>query len=144
MTRTGAARIDRGREAGARTAQRLDRERAAWLTTVSPKGVPQSSPVWFTWDEEEIVVYSLESARVRNIEAHPQVGFNLDGNRMGGEIVIVEGEARVDRGLPSAAENRSYLAKYRPVMEERGWTPEWFAGRYSAPIRITPIRYRYW
>ncbi|MEA2010330.1 MAG: TIGR03667 family PPOX class F420-dependent oxidoreductase, partial [Actinomycetota bacterium] len=68
----------------------------------------------------------------------------LDGNGMGGDIVIVEGTARIDATAPSAAENAEYLVKYKLVMDDYGWTPEWFAGRYSVAIRISPTKYRYW
>ena len=62
----------------------------------------------------------------------------------GGDIVIVEGTARIETDAPSAADNPAYVEKYLPVMNDYGWTPEWFAGRYSVPIRIAPTRFRYW
>ncbi len=127
---------------GAHAAHRLRAERIAWLTTVAPDGTPQTSPIWFLWDGDEFLVYSLESARVRNIENRSRVSINLDGNGLGGDIVIAEGEARIDRDAPSAAENEAYLAKYRPVMDGYGWTPEWFAEHYPVPIYVTATRYR--
>lgn len=136
--------MDTDSESGRRATERLAKERIGWLTTVAPDGTPQTSPVWFLWDGDEILLYSLESPRARNIEDHPRVSLNLDGNGLGGDIVIVEGTARIDRDAPSAADNSAYLAKYLPVMDDRGWSPEWFAGRYCVPIRITPTRFRYW
>lgn len=124
--------------------QRLESARVIWLTTVDPDGMPQTSPVWFVWAGDEFVVYSLDSPRARNVSQHPEVSLNLDGNGMGGDIVVIEGRARLDRSAPSAAENEDYLSKYGPVMDERGWSPEWFAGRYSIPIRIAATKYRYW
>lgn len=144
MSHTGTARIDLDDEAGPRAVERLARERIGWLTTVAADGTPQTSPIWFLWDGDEFLLYSLESARVRNLTSKTRVSLNLDGNGMGGDIVVVEGTARLDETAPTAAENSAYLAKYEPVMDENGWTPEWFAGRYSVPIRITPTRYRYW
>ncbi len=144
MARAGIEHIDVQDEKGARVAQRLRTSRVAWLTTVAPDGTPQTSPVWFVWDGEGILIYSLESARVRNLAEHGRVSLNLDGNGMGGDIVVIEGTARIDRALPSAAENPDYLAKYQPVMDDRGWTSEWFARRYSVPILVTPTKYRYW
>jgi len=144
MTRSGIAEIDQGDERGAHASQRLASDRIGWLTTVAPGGTPQVSPIWFLWDGEEILVYSLDSPRARNVAEHARVSLNLDGNGLGGDIVIVEGTARIDNETPSAADNPSYLAKYLPVMDDYGWTPEWFAGRYSVPIRVTPTRFRYW
>ena len=144
MSRSGIATIDRTTEAGARTAQRLEDDRIGWLTTVRSDGTPQTSPIWFWWDGEEFLIYSLESARARNIEHQGRVSLNLDGNGMGGDIVVVEGTATIDRSLPSAADHAEYLEKYKPVMDGYGWTPEWFAERYSAPIRVFPTKYSYW
>jgi len=144
MSRTGIPRIDSGTESGSRAAERLENERIGWLTSVAPDGTPQVSPIWFLWNGDEILVYSLESPRARNVAEHPRVSLNLDGNGLGGDIVIVEGTARIDLNAPSAADNPAYVAKYLPVMDDYGWTPEWFAGRYSVPIVISPTRYRYW
>ena len=144
MSRSGIAEVDSSDERGARAIERLSNDRIGWLTTVAPDGTPQASPIWFLWDGDEVLVYSLESLRVRNISSDPRVSLNLDGNGLGGDIVIVEGTARVDADAPSAADNPAYMAKYLAVMEDFGWTPEWFAGRYSVPIRVTPTRFRYW
>lgn len=144
MSRTGRSHIDQSSEAGARAAERLSSDRVAWLTTVASDGTPQTSPIWFLWDGSDILIYSLESPRARNVSMHDRVSLHLDGNGLGGDIVIVEGVARIDDAAPSAAENRSYVAKYASAMEGHGWTPEWFAGRYSVPIRVRPTRFRYW
>ena len=144
MSRTGVAIIDRTTDAGDHAAGRLSSDRVGWLTTVRPDGTPQSSPIWFLWDGAEFLIYSLESPRVRNIERQPRVSLNLDGNGLGGDIVVVEATARIDPTIPSAADHVDYLEKYKPVMDEYGWSPEWFAGRYSVPIVLTPTKYRFW
>ncbi len=136
--------FDSTTSAGGRALARLTDELVIWLVTVSPDGRPQPSPVWFWWTGAEFVVYSLESVRVRNITANPRVALHLDGNGEGGDIVIVEGIAHIDRSLPSAAEHVEYREKYREKMDSYGWTPEGFASRYSVPLRIEPVRARYW
>ena len=144
MSQAGTTHIDRSSDGGGRAAERLTNERIAWLTTVAADGTPQASPIWFLWDGDEFLLYSLDSPRIRNIARSPRVSLHLDGNGLGGDIVVVEGTARIDVDVPSAAENPAYLEKYGPVMSEHGWTPEWFAGRYRVPVRITPTGYRYW
>lgn len=144
MSRTGLSHIDESSEAGARAAERLSSDRVAWLTTVASDGTPQTSPIWFLWDGNEILIYSLESPRARNVAAHHRVSLHLDGNGLGGDILIVEGDARIDDAAPIAVDNPDYVAKYGSAMSERDWTPEWFAGRYSVPIRVRPTRFRYW
>ncbi len=135
--------IDPNTPSGGRALARLDDELIIWLTTVNPSGQPQSSPVWFWWDGSEFLVYSLPSARVRNVRHNPKVALNLDGNGEGGDIVTIEGIARIDRSGPPASVHTEYVAKYQRKFEQHGWTPEWFASRYSVPIRIEPTRARY-
>ncbi len=138
------ARLETTSEAGARAAGRVRTALIGWLTTVAPEGMPQTSPIWFHWDGSEFVIYSLESARVKNIEAHPEVSLNLDGDGRGGDIVVVEGVARIDRSYRPASDHEAYVSKYRELMDGYGWTPEYFAKSYPVPIRITPTRYRHW
>jgi PPOX class probable F420-dependent enzyme len=143
-SRTGVATIDPNDPRGAEVIGRLRNDRISWLTTVAADGTPQTSPIWFLWNGDEIFLYSLESARARNVANHPRVSLHLDGNGMGGDIVVIEGTASIDDQAPSCADNPEYLAKYGPVMEANGWFPEWFAERYSVPVRIAVTKYRYW
>ena len=136
--------IDRSTEAGARAAERLAHDKVIWLSSVDPDGTPQHSPVWFLWDGSIFLVYSKQSPRVSNIQARPRVGMNLDGNGQGGDIVVVEGLAHIDHSRPSAADNPTYLDKYRETMDTYGWSPEWFADHYPVPIVINPTAFRYW
>ena len=125
--------------------QRLRDELIIWLTTVSPSGQPQTSPVWFLWNGEEIVIYSLPgTARTRNIVANPRVSLNFDGDGQGGAVVTIEGMALVDLEAPASTEVPAYAAKYRQKIAGYGWTPESFAADYPIPIRITPTRARSW
>jgi len=125
--------------------QRLQRELIIWLTTVTPTGRPQTSPVWFLWKDGEFLIYSLaDTARVRNIRANPHVALNFDGDGVGGAVVTFEGVARIDDAAPPASGMPEYVEKYRDDMAENKWTPEVFSARYSVPIRITPRRVRSW
>ena len=129
-----------------RTRTRLSRETIAWFTTVNPKGRPITLPVWFLWNgDDEILIYSLtDAARLRNIAANPNVSFHLDGDKLGGEVVVLEGIATVDSDHPPANEVADYVDRYRGYMNAYGWTPEWFAGRYSVAIRIKIDNVRAW
>ena len=144
MSRTGTSHLDPEDPAAREALDRLESERAGWLTTVADDGTPQSSPVWFIWDEGEMYLYSRKSPRVSNIRSNPRVSFNLDGNRLGGKVIVFEGTAIIDEQAPSVDQNEQYLEKYGPVMEERDWSPEWFAENYPVFIRVQPTRFRYW
>ncbi len=129
-----------------RTRTRLNRETVAWFTTVNPSGRPITLPVWYLWDgDDEILIYSLaKAARLRNIAANPNVSFHLDGDKHGGEVVVLEGMAAVDPNQPPADQVAAYLDRYRGYMNAYEWTPEWFAGRYSVAIRMKIDRVRAW
>lgn len=142
--RTGVSAVDSNDPKGAEVIERLRSERVGWLTTVASDGTPQTSPIWFLWTEESTLIYSLESPRTRNIAKHPRVSLHLEGNGMGGDIVVIEGTAIINRDLPEAADNPGYLAKYQPVIDSYGWTAEGFGADYSAPVVVTPTKYRYW
>jgi PPOX class probable F420-dependent enzyme len=135
--------IDMSTAAGARAMERLRTELIAWLTTVTAEGQPQSSPVWFLWEDGEIVVCSLATTpRVRNLRADPRVAVNLNSDHEGGDIVTLEGEARVvDHELPPATE-AAYRGKYDAKIDDYGWTWESFRRDYPVVVRIRPTRVR--
>jgi len=136
-------KIDTGSEFGARAARRLAQDTIAWLTTVSPDGTPEPSPVWFLWDGTSILIYSQPNTpKLRHIAANSHVSLSLDGNGRGGDIVILTGEAHVDDVAPSSAAMPAYQAKYAAGIRQLGMTAESFAQAYSVPIRFTPAKLR--
>lgn len=124
---------------------RLRSDIIIWLTTVTPAGKPQSTPVWFLWDGAEFLIYgSKDGPKTRNIAANPHVSLHLEGNGRGGDNVIFEGTARVDSDAPLADAVPEYVAKYLPLVQSYGWSPESFAGDYPHAIKVTPTRARIW
>jgi PPOX class probable F420-dependent enzyme len=135
--------IDQSTEFGARVAAHLREEIVVWMTTVTPAGSPLPMPVWFLWDgAESIVMYSMPGARVRNIEANPRVALNFAGDGGGGDIVVLSGNAAIDRDASPADQSGEYRAKYDEHIARIGMTPETFAQRYSVPVRIHFTRLR--
>jgi PPOX class probable F420-dependent enzyme len=135
--------LDPASGAGARALDRLEHDLTAWLTTINPDGQPQSSPIWFLWQDEEILVYSHRRApRNGNLEANPRVAFNLDTERDGDGYVTMEGIARIDLSLPPSSVDPAYQAKHAERIAHNGWTPEWLSENYPVPIVITPTRWR--
>ncbi len=135
--------IDATTPAGTRAMERLGTELIAWVTTVNAEGQPQSSPVWFLWEDAEIVLCSLATTpRVRNMRANPRVAVNLNSDREGGDVATFEGEARiVEDDLPPATET-AYRAKYVDKIHEYGWTWESFRRDYPVVVRIAITRVR--
>jgi len=135
--------IDITTPAGLRAAQRLGTELIAWLTSVRTDGQPQSSPVWFHWDGADILLFSLDrTPRVANIRANPRVSVHLNSNADGGDIVTLEGEARVSEDEVPESALTAYWAKYDGKLAEYGWTRDSFRRDYPVTIRITPTRIR--
>ncbi len=114
--------------------RRLADDEIAWLTTVTPDGKPAPRPVWFVWDGESIVIYSLNNAaRLRYIEHNPQVTVHFNSNA-GGDIVVISGRAERLADAPPP------LDKYGPVIERMGQTPQWYDDNYGVALRVTPER----
>jgi PPOX class probable F420-dependent enzyme len=138
--------IDPTTKAGARTLERLEREQILWLTTVNPAGQPQASPVWFLWVDDEILLYSrADTPRPLNIRANPRVAATFDGDGEGGDIVSIEGEARITRERAVVADvPPAYAAKYAAKLAAYGWTMESMLVDYPVEIRVRPTRVRAW
>lgn len=135
--------LDPSTEFGARVARRLSDELIGWLVTVNGRGAPQPSPIWFLWDGESVLIYSQpDTPKIRNITRHPRVALNLDGNGQGGNIVILTGQAIIDRSAPPVDQNPAYVAKYGDRIARNNWTPESFGADYSVAIRFTPTKLR--
>jgi PPOX class probable F420-dependent enzyme len=123
--------------------ERLEGELVAWMTTVSPAGQPQTSPVWFLVEDESFVIYSLASTpRTRNIAANPRVSLNLNSTPEGGQLVIIEGTAEIMADGRPAFEDEAYVTKYREPMSDLGMTPESFSADYPVRIHVVPTRLR--
>jgi PPOX class probable F420-dependent enzyme len=137
------ATLDPQEPAHARVLDRFATEVAVWLTTVTAEGQPQSTPVWFHWDEGMFLLYSQPTApKLRNIAANPRVSLHLVGEPDAEEGVTIEGRAVVDPDAPRADAIDAYMGKYRGLIAGYGWTPASMAADYSVAVRVTPTRFR--
>jgi PPOX class probable F420-dependent enzyme len=135
--------IDPSTPAGVRTIERLERELIGWLTTTNPDGQPQSSPIWFLWIDDEVLIYSGKRApRNENVAERALVAFNLNTDPVGGDVATMEGVARVDLTYAAADQVPAYVAKYQGLLDEYGWTPAYFAAEYPLAILVRPTRWR--
>jgi PPOX class probable F420-dependent enzyme len=133
--------IDLTSKLGVHVAKRLQEEHILWLTTVASDGTPQPNPVWFYWDGKMIHVRSQPgSQKLRNIARNPKVSMNFQADEQGGDVVVLTGDATIDRNPPKP--DPKYIEKYREAISEIGHTPESLAAEYSVLIRITPNRLR--
>ena len=134
---------DPSTEFGARVARRLDEEVVAWLTVVDGAGTPQPAPIWFLWDGESALIYSLTGAkRLAHLRARPRVALHLNGDGQGSDIVVLTGEIVDAPDAPPTAGNPAYLAKYGERITAGWGSAEGFDAKYSVPLRFTPRRVR--
>jgi PPOX class probable F420-dependent enzyme len=123
--------------------KRLNEETVTWLTTVRPDGTPLPTPVWFLWEGETVLIYTIpNSVKLRNLAANPHAALNLNSDQWGGEVVVLTGEIRRVDGEPPVTQNRAYLEKYRAQISDIQMTPESFSSAYSVALRFTPSHVR--
>src|SRR5262245_7728779 len=121
--------VDWTTEAGRRAEQRLRQERVIWLTTVTADGQPQSSPVWFHWENGTLLIHSKPDQKIRNIRGHPRVALHFNDHQ-GGDVVSIEGRAELLTGDSAANVQPTYLDKYREGIKRLGTTPEQLIAEY--------------
>jgi PPOX class probable F420-dependent enzyme len=128
---------------GERVARRLREEVVIWLTTTGSDGTPQPAPVWFLWEGETFLIYTLTNAkRLAHIERNPRVALHFNSDETGGDIVVFTGEARRAPDEPLADQHPAYAAKYRDLIADEFQAAETFARDYPAALRITPRKVR--
>lgn len=129
-------------ERRARVESRLQTNLMAWLTTVSPAGRPDTVAVWFlVRDDGTVLVYSQPGkAKLRNIDANPNVALGLDVTDIGRDIIRIEGTAVRAADQPPADRVPEYAAKYTERIGAIFGTVERFAAEFSEAIVITPRR----
>ena len=95
-------------------------------------------------DGATVLVYSEpDQAKLRHIEANPNVALHLDSQAGGDDIVIVSGTAAIDASAPLIQDNELYIGKYEAEMLRLNLgTPAEMSKTYSVAIRITPTRVR--
>ena len=122
--------------------QRLENDEILWFTSVTPKGVPNSNPVWFHWDGEFITVYSQPSSwRVRNLRQNPNVAIHFQGVDGGGNnVVVINGRAELTPGPHMAPPE--YWKKYDEFLPGLELTRETMMRDYSVRIRVKPLKVR--
>jgi len=128
---------------GKHVSQRLREDRIIWLTTVNSDGSPHPRPVWFLWDGESFLIYSKpKTHKIEHIAQNSRVSLNLDGDGLGGDIVVFSGVASLVLDAPPADQVAEYVTKYQWGFDRINMTAAEFAQNYAVPIRVTPTALR--
>jgi len=120
---------------------RLKKDLVIWLATCGRDGSPHVLPVWFLWDGETFLIYSVPGQKVRDIEANPNVALHLNTDPEGEDVVRVQGTAKIVPKQPPAYQVPSYVRKYREQIKGFGWTPKVFSEQYHVAVRVRPTRF---
>lgn len=132
--------IDPSTDHGARTLRRLEAEEAIWITVVDSTNTPRSTPVWFLWDGEKIVIYSEPTSfKVRCIKQNPRVNLHFSADEQGHDVVVLTGDART-ASEPRLEDLPAYAEKYTEAAARLGTDLAYFSGIYSTAIIVTPDR----
>ncbi len=124
-------------------AERLRSAYYIWFTTVRGDGMPQPTPVWFIWDGDAFLIYTVPTAqKVRNIRKNPKVALGYSASDDAGDFVVIMGEAKIEDGAPLANQVPAYVEKYSQGFIDIGMTADSMARMFSTAIRVTPIHVR--
>jgi PPOX class probable F420-dependent enzyme len=135
--------IDTSTDFGHRVSRRLKDEIVIWLTTTDSNGTPQPRPVWFLWDGETFLIYSMPGThKLAHIRANPRVALNFDGDGHGGDIAVFTGTATLQEGVVPSEHGPDYIQKYRSDIRGIDMTVESFSREYTVAIRVTPDKLR--
>jgi PPOX class probable F420-dependent enzyme len=103
--------------------------------------------VWFVWEERRgtLLVYSQRhKAKLRHLTRSRRVAVHFNTDPDGDDVVVLTGQARVDRRALPAHRRADYMRKYRSAIRDLGMTPASFAQEYAVAIRLRPDRLRGW
>lgn len=131
--------IDFNSPLGQKIRSRLENDKIIWLTTVDSQNMPQPRPVWFHWNNENILIFSqAQGAKVRHIIHNPKVALNFNTNGDGGEVGVITGDAVILEGYLRLNRANAYYQKYKEDIQSMGWTLEGMQVDYSIVILVTP------
>src|SRR4051794_5986893 len=102
-------------------AERLRSAEYVWFTTVREDSMPQPTPVWFIWQDDTFLIFSMPDAqKVKNIRANPKVALGYSGSSDASDYLVIMGEARIVEGAPLANQVPAYLEKYAEGIKNIG------------------------
>lgn len=121
---------------------RLEKELILWITTVRADGQPQSHPVWFVVDGDDLLMWSKEGDRTRNLGDNNRVAVHVSDNGRGGDVLTIEGIAHIEPSLGRGSQHPEFVRRYQPLVDSYKTDWAWFDGTYRFPVRITPQKVR--
>lgn len=127
-----------------RVIERLETEETIWLTTVNQHGTPVPTPVWFVWNEGELMLLSKpDTPKLANLARNPHTALHFNTDEVGDDVAVFTGSAEIGE-IGDRPEWPRYAEKYAEAIERIEYTPERYIAEYSVPVRVTVERVRSW
>lgn len=124
-------------------AERIRKAYYVWFTTVREDGMPQPTPVWFIWQDDTFLIYSMPGAqKLKNIRKNSKVALSFSDSDDAEEFFVIMGEARIQENAPLSNQAPAFVEKYAQGIQEIGYSPESMAQAFSTAIRVTPTHVR--
>jgi PPOX class probable F420-dependent enzyme len=135
--------LDVARPYDAHIDHRLRTEPIIWFGTSSLPGHPHLVPMWFLWDGDRILLFSLPNTRkLSDLAANSAVVLALEAADQGYDIVILEGRATLLNDPEVTPLMPSFVAKYANI--PRRWSAEEWAQKFSKTIQVIPTKLTGW
>jgi len=122
----------------------LSEKNLARIATVRPNGAPHVTPVWYIWENNELLIPIIRgSVKESNIRQNSKVAATIDSDTSPHRAVIVEGTARIEGELRGEIEMRFYRRYLKPEDVER-YLEFVHATSETLLIRVHPKRITSW
>ena len=123
---------------------KISRQVAERFAISSSSGSPPSDRTacpsqhgWFLWDGDSFLVYSKPNTRkLRNIAHDFRVALNPNCDEWGSKVVVIAGEASIDRAAPPANRNAAYAEEVCDGIAQIEMMPESMASEYCVAIQV--------
>lgn len=135
--------MDWNTDEGRQLAERLRKEQVIWLTTMRKDGMPTPTPVWFLWEGDTFLIYTLPgSLKLKNIAGNAHAALNLNSDMYGGSVAVFTGTISLAKDESPAIQNQAYMQKYAEGIKDIQMTPETFSRDYAVALRFRPTHTR--
>ena len=83
---------------GRKVWKHIKEEYVIWFTTIGPEHMPHPRPVWFVWDQGDILIYSQpEAFKMKHIRKNKKVALNFNTDLKGDiDVVVILGTAKLE------------------------------------------------
>src|SRR5277367_4244508 len=109
----------------------------ARLAYVWTDGTPRVVPIWFHWNEQEIVLASPPKApKLKALRKNPKVALTIDDNTFPHKVLLVRGTARLQTMTGIVPEYAMGADRYFGSQQGKAWV-EQLGSMIQEMVRIT-------